>query len=117
VLLHANGEREIVGPVVTHGLWWRLVLPLRNLKGFVTMEKIDEQKLFGASVKARRNQLGISQEALAGRANLHRTYVCDVERGARNVSLQTIQKLARALEISASALFSPSESQERSRPS
>jgi transcriptional regulator with XRE-family HTH domain len=80
------------------------------------MEKVDEQKLFGASVKARRGQLGISQEELAGRANLHRTYVCDVERGARNVSLQSIHKLARALEISVSALFSQSESQKGSRP-
>jgi CheY-like chemotaxis protein/DNA-binding XRE family transcriptional regulator len=47
----------------------------------------------------------MSQEELAERADLHRTYVSDVERGARNVSLQSIQKLARALEISVSALF------------
>jgi two-component system, response regulator len=50
--------------------------------------------------------LAISQEELAGRAGLHRTYVCDVERGARNVSLESIEKLARALEISTAALFS-----------
>jgi CheY-like chemotaxis protein len=37
---------------------------------------------------------------------LHRTYVCDVERGARNVSLESIEKLARALEISVATLFS-----------
>jgi CheY-like chemotaxis protein len=36
---------------------------------------------------------------------LHRTYVCDVERGARNVTLQSIEKLARALEISVSTLL------------
>ena len=56
-------------------------------------------------VKDRRTQLGISQEDLAERADLHRTYVSDVERGARNVSLQSIAKLASALEISVSALF------------
>jgi CheY-like chemotaxis protein len=50
--------------------------------------------------------LAISQEELAGRAGLHRTYICDVERGARNVSLESIEKLARALEISTAALFS-----------
>jgi CheY-like chemotaxis protein len=49
--------------------------------------------------------LAISQEELAGRAGLHRTYVCDIERGARNVSLESIEKLARALEISTATLF------------
>ena len=56
-------------------------------------------------MRAWRGRLGISQEELAGRAGLHRTYVCDVERGARNLSLQSIEKLARALEISIAALF------------
>jgi CheY-like chemotaxis protein len=50
--------------------------------------------------------LGISQEELGGRAGLHRTYICDIERGARNVSLESIEKLAGALEISISKLFS-----------
>jgi CheY-like chemotaxis protein len=43
---------------------------------------------------------------LGGRAGLHRTYICDIERGARNVSLESIEKLARALEISVAKLFS-----------
>jgi CheY-like chemotaxis protein len=67
--------------------------------------KIDVKKIFGASVKTRRSQLGISQEELAERADLHRTYICDVEHGARNVSLESIEKLARALKISVSTLF------------
>jgi CheY-like chemotaxis protein len=50
--------------------------------------------------------LGISQEKLAERANLHRTYISDVERGARNVSLASIEKLARALEVSIPTLLS-----------
>ena len=49
--------------------------------------------------------MGISQEALAERSNMHRTYICDVERGARNVSLETIERLAQALEISTFTLF------------
>jgi transcriptional regulator with XRE-family HTH domain len=57
-------------------------------------------------VKARRNQLGLSQEALAERADLHRTYVSDVERGARNLSLESIGKIAQALGISCADLFS-----------
>lgn len=56
-------------------------------------------------MRAWRGRLGISQEELAERAGLHRTYVCDIERGARNVSLKSIEKLAKALEISLSMLF------------
>lgn len=66
---------------------------------------IDVKKCFGASVKFWRNRLGISQEALAERSNMHRTYICDVERGARNVSLETIERLAHALKISTFTLF------------
>src|SRR5271165_3886280 len=66
----------------------------------------DVKKPFGASVRAWRSRLAISQEELAGRAGLHRTYVCDIERGARNVSLESIEKLARALQIPAATLFS-----------
>jgi two-component system, response regulator len=65
----------------------------------------DVKKVFGASVKFWRNRLGISQEALAERSNMHRTYICDVERGSRNVSLETIERLAQALEISTFTLF------------
>src|ERR1700753_3460937 len=61
--------------------------------------------MFGAAVRFRRDHLGISQEELAGRAGLHRTYISDVERGARNVSLESINRLATALEVPLSALF------------
>ena len=61
---------------------------------------------FATALKACRGRLGISQEELAGRAGLHRTYVSDIERGARNLSLESIDKLAKALEIPVSTLFS-----------
>ena len=64
------------------------------------------KKTFGATVKARRKQRGLSQEELAERANLHRTYISDVERGARNLSLASIVKIARALSIPCADLFS-----------
>ena len=60
----------------------------------------DIKSQFGTAVRTRRKKLGISQEELAGRAGLHRTYVADIERGARNLSLANIEKLARALETS-----------------
>ena len=55
--------------------------------------------------------MGISQEALAERADLHRTYIADIERGARNVTLKSVEKLARALQVSAASLFLPAAGQ------
>jgi CheY-like chemotaxis protein len=67
---------------------------------------LDIKSRFGTAIRSRRKGLGLSQEALAGRAGLHRTYVADIERGARNLSLANIEKLATALEISIPILFS-----------
>src|SRR6185369_491709 len=64
--------------------------------------------LFGASIRSLRFRLGLTQEELAERADLHRTYIAGIEGGARNVSLKTVDKLARALEVSIAALLSPS---------
>ena len=74
-------------------------------RDWIIVANNDVKQCFGASVKYWRHQLGISQEALAERADMHRTYICDVERGSRNVSLETIERLARALEISPFTLF------------
>ena len=50
--------------------------------------------LLGHVIKSSRAALGISQEELANRAGLHRTYVSDIERGARNPSLESVEKQA-----------------------
>ena len=63
-------------------------------------------KCFAASVRKLRSGLGISQEELAERADLHRTYIADLERGARNPTLLTIKKLAEGLGVSAADLLS-----------
>jgi CheY-like chemotaxis protein/DNA-binding Xre family transcriptional regulator len=60
----------------------------------------------GNAIRSMRNRLGISQEELAGRAGLHRTYISDIERGARNISLESIERLAAALQTSIQHLFS-----------
>lgn len=60
---------------------------------------------FGARVRGWRDRLGLSQEKLAELAGLHRTYISDVERGARNLSLNSINKLASALQVSAATLL------------
>ncbi len=69
------------------------------------MRKIDLKSQLGTAIRNKRNQLGFSQEQLADRAGLHRTYISDIERGARNLSLESIDKLAQALKVSIGALF------------
>ena len=69
------------------------------------MAKVNLKKPLGMAIRTQRSLLGISQEELAHRAGLHRTYVSDLERGARNPSLESIEKLARALQLSVSSLF------------
>ena len=59
---------------------------------------------FGARVRQARGAAGLSQEALAHRAGLHRTYVSSVERGERNIALINIVVLAEALNIDAGEL-------------
>lgn len=67
--------------------------------------ELNIKERFGLAIKQRRGELGISQEELAFRSGLHRTYISDIERGTRNPSLENIEKLAKALEISISTLF------------
>jgi transcriptional regulator with XRE-family HTH domain len=52
---------------------------------------------FGLRLREVREQVGISQEKLAELAGLHRTYVSSVERGKRNISIENIERLSRAL--------------------
>jgi transcriptional regulator with XRE-family HTH domain len=65
----------------------------------------DIRERFGFAVKARREELGLTQEDLAEKAKIHRTYQSDVERGSRNLALLNIEKLATALSLSISELF------------
>lgn len=66
---------------------------------------------FARAIRSWRKRHGITQEELAERSDLHRTYISDVERGARNLSLESINKLARALEVSVSTLFASPDDQ------
>ena len=64
------------------------------------------KKQYGNAIRQRRYELGWSQEHLAAQAGLHRTYVADVERGKRNISLENIIKLAFALKLTPGEFFS-----------
>lgn len=61
--------------------------------------------IFGRNVRAARTKLGISQELLAEKCGLHRTYVGSVERGERNITLLNADRLALALKTSLSELL------------
>jgi len=54
----------------------------------------------GKKVRELRKKLGISQEELGFRANLHRTYIGSIERAEQNVSIDNIHKIAKALKVS-----------------
>lgn len=63
------------------------------------------QQKFGDVVRGRREAAGLSQEALAHRANLHRTYISLLERGRRMPSIQVVQQLAGGLETTMTSLI------------
>ena len=63
------------------------------------------QEKVGHRIKELRHRLGISQEELAARADIHRTYIASLEVGKRNVSIVTLEKVVAALEISLNDFF------------
>ena len=67
------------------------------------------QEAFGMAMRRFRMDCGLSQEVLAGRAGLNCTYLGDVERGERNISIVNMQKLASALGIKLSDLVAEME--------
>ena len=62
-------------------------------------------KIVGDRIKIYRNKLGYSQETLAEKANLHNTYIGQLERGEKNATLESIEKICLALNISIDTLF------------
>lgn len=66
---------------------------------------MDIRLRFGRRIQELRHAKGYSQEELAFRAGLHRTYVGAIERGQRNVSIINVKRLADALEVDLSTLF------------
>ena len=62
-------------------------------------------QVFSNNLRKYRSALGMSQEAFANKAGLHRTYISALERGKRSIALDNIEKIANALEIDAYLLF------------
>lgn len=68
----------------------------------------------GEVIRDLRQSHGLSQQDLAERANLHRTYVSDIENSKRNISLGTLELLAKSLEISVAEMLGMAEEKSRS---
>ena len=64
----------------------------------------DISRKFGEAVRRRRLELALSQEELADLSGLHRTYISDVERATRNITLKSAARIASSLKISLKAL-------------
>ena len=76
-----------------------------TIRHHVLSADADLQTRLGAVVRACRHRLGITQEELAWRAGIHRTYLADIERGKRNVTLRTVSNLSVTLQITIGHLF------------
>ncbi len=70
---------------------------------------MDIIKVFADNVKNYRKAMGLSQEELASKSGLHRTYISQVERYQRSISLENIQRLADSLNVETYKLFVVSE--------
>ena len=62
-------------------------------------------RVFSNNLRKYRNACGLSQEAFANKAGLHRTYISALECGKRSIALDNIEKIADALDIDAHLLF------------
>ena len=67
-----------------------------DVKNFMKKEILIK---FGNKVRERRAKLGLSQEELASRAGVHRTYIGMIERAEKNITLENIQKVCKALNL------------------
>ena len=72
---------------------------------------MDIVKIFGTNLKKYRRELGVSQEKFAEMCGLHRTYISDIERFQRSISLYNIQKISYALGVDTYKMFIEENSQ------
>lgn len=72
------------------------------------------QRALGLAVKARREELGLTQEQVFLRTDIHQRYISNVENGKRNPSYASLRRLANGLELSASELIARAEQIEKS---
>lgn len=85
----------------------RVLSPRGRISGEPPTDPDALLKLFAGNVRAQRDRLGLSQEALADACSLDRTYVSGIERAKRNLGIRNIQRIAEALGVDVRDLFAP----------
>ena len=70
---------------------------------------MDIKEKIGQRIRYLRKELNLSQEALALKSDVDRTYITDVENGRRNISIEILEKVIKALEVSISDFFNAKE--------
>ena len=91
--------------IVSIGVYFTKIPALQQLN---LPSELMKQKIlvkFGNKVREHRLKIGLSQEELAARAEVHRTYIGMIERAEKNITLVNIEKIARALQIEVKDLF------------
>jgi transcriptional regulator with XRE-family HTH domain len=78
------------------------------------MKKRPLAERLGKCIRRLRSEAGLSQEAFADRCGLHRTYMGCIERGEKTITIETADKVARALGLTLSQLFKALEDDDRS---
>ncbi len=78
--------------------------------------KNDIKKILANNVRRARAKLSMSQDELADKCDLHRTYIGGIERAERNITLQSLEKIASALEISPKDLIDDKKQENAIRP-
>ena len=69
------------------------------------MDEATMQRRLGAAIRERRTALGFSQDTFADEIEMHRAYYSSIERGERNLTLQTLTRVARGLKLRAAELL------------
>lgn len=82
-----------------------IIIPTIEIMSIFKPVSSDARRLFAKRLRQIRQVKGLSQEALADLAGLHRTYVGSVERSERNVSIDNMERLAKALEVDITELL------------
>lgn len=113
----ASKLRDLIVPIQEEYFDKYLIILVRNLQKMMTIVNrttviiliylctMNLKEKFGKKIKLLREQKKYSIEYLANTANIDRTYISDIEKGKRNVSLLIIEKLANALEVNIKELF------------
>lgn len=76
-------------------------------KGLTDRHIMSARENFSKNLRKHRLAIGFSQEALADACDLHRTYVSSVERGERNITIDNMERLAKALRLDVTDLLKP----------